>query len=375
MVSFLKKTLALLLTLACLLGCAFAECEAPGITAWELYMRLEPDIVVRMLNGRLGSRQLEAVLGGLLLAMNGLRVSYAADGGRADLSLTAAERPLFSVQTQSDGGALTLACDRVPGYALRFRLPRTDDPETDGLIARARAVLRPYLDDLWEFLGGILDSSRFSEDYSGLDMTVSTRQLNDLLDALAARLLADETLTERMDAALSQINAYLPAKRRLNAREVAEGMAQTLESLKVSEESEFGTLSILDHQDGTGRVELNAWGGTRFVYEDAADGQSVLLRAGWTEITAERRDGAWSLRAVRSDTDTEMLTCDLRSVPAGSLPAFDLPDRQIIDGDSLTWDSLQASFQTVVQRAFELLAAHMLQFWSQFQSVLYRLPR
>ena len=61
MVSFLMKTLAMLLALACLLGCAFAEGEAPEITAWELYMRLEPDIVVRILNGRLGSRQLEAV--------------------------------------------------------------------------------------------------------------------------------------------------------------------------------------------------------------------------------------------------------------------------------------------------------------------------
>ena len=207
----LRKAAAGLLALALLLGCAGAGAEAAQGTGWQLYIRLDPSCVVRLLNGRLGSRRLEIALGGLALSLNGIRITCASDAGRTALSLTAAEKPLLSVQTETDGDMLTLVCDRLPGYALRLRVPPREEADADSLIGRARALAQPYLEDLRAFFDDSLRNSRFSEDYSSLDISVSEQRMRELMDTLAARLRADDALRERLNAALAQINPFLEA--------------------------------------------------------------------------------------------------------------------------------------------------------------------
>ena len=370
----LRKAAAGLLALALLLGCAGAGAEAAQGTGWQLYIRLDPSCVVRLLNGRLGSRRLEIALGGLALSLNGIRITCASDAGRTALSLTAAEKPLLSVQTETDGDMLTLVCDRLPGYALRLRVPPRKEADADSLIGRARALAQPYLEDLRAFFDDTLRNSRFSEDYSSLDISVSEQRMRELMDTLAARLRADDALRERLNAALAQINPFLPTERRMDAQTVAEDLAQAVEGFRPTGDSDFGTLTILNHQDGTGRVEFTAWGSTRFIYEDAADGQTVLLRAGQTEITAKRRadaeGNAWSIRAVQPQKNSEVFTCDLRSFPADAPAAIDLSERQLVNGDELTWDGMQSALKIAAQTALESAASYTIFLWSQFQRYL-----
>lgn len=314
----MKKLLALALALIMALGCAgaFAEEAAPayGIDT-QVQLTLSHNIgpmLIGMATGNYDEQMSEAILD----VLDSMYLDIACGGNVLDMALMGNDAPLTALVGVKDEDGVTLVGDLFPHYALRVenaelealvqqlseqlqaqfqeQLPEAEDVQLPELSEEEMQALmedmQGYQEDINAFLTAVQSDMQVSEDGTTAVIPLTTHQLAGLGESLLNRLSADEVLKPYLQMAIDQANAQLSADQQVTLEQVLATASQKVEELKAAEDTVLATLTLMNNEDGSTYIELNAANKVLLAVTAVSTGMDATMlisKAGITDAEAQ----------------------------------------------------------------------------------------
>lgn len=298
---------------------------------------LGSDFINNVLTSRVRSGSVGNAINGLVYLMDKAHLDVISCKDGADIAVMVNDKPVLTIKgvVQDDGiafvsnlfpsYALKLNMDEVAALAQKMNLPVFSrfaaDPaeeavelteeelaalqeqyaEQQALAEERMAVLRPYLADLGSFVEQVQQSARFSDDFSSMNMELTSGQLNDLITSVATRLSTDYSALSFLQNIVDKANAVLPADRQMSVEAlVSQLLSAVQQTSRVMADQPVARLSINNHADGTGTVEVNGLDRMLVTRETTADGTVTTILLSGSQIT----DGSRMLGGLRDGSNS-----------------------------------------------------------------------
>lgn len=323
----MKKLLALALALIMALGCAgaFAEEAAPayGIDT-QVQLTLSHNIgpmLIGMATGNYDEQMSEAILD----VLDSMYLDIACGGNVLDMALMGNDAPLTALVGMADENGVTLVGDLFPHYALRvekaeiealaqqlseqlqeqLQLPEAEDVQLPELSEEELQALmedmQGYMEDINAFLAAVQNDMQVSEDSTTAVIPLTTHQLAGLAESVLNRLSADEVLKPYLQMAIDQANAQLSADQQVTLEQVLATASQKVEELKAAEDTVLATVTLINNEDGSTYMELNAVNQVLLAVTTVSTGMDATMLISKNEIT----DGEALLNAITDGSNAE----------------------------------------------------------------------
>lgn len=325
----MKKLLALALALIMALGCAgaFAEEAAPayGIDT-QVQLTLSHNIgpmLIGMATGNYDEQMSEAILD----VLDSMYLDIACGGNVLDMALMGNDAPLTALVGVKDEDGVTLVGDLFPHYALRVenaelealvqqlseqlqaqfqeQLPEAEDVQLPELSEEELQALmedmQGYMEDINAFLTAVQSDMQVSEDGTTAVIPLTTHQLAGLAESVLNRLSVDEVLKPYLQMAIDQANAQLSADQQVTLEQVLATASQKVEELKAAEDTVLATLTLMNNEDGSTYMELNAANKVLLAVTAVSTGMDATMLISKNEIT----DAEALLNAITDGSNAE----------------------------------------------------------------------
>lgn len=327
----MKKLLALALALIMALGCAgaFAEEAAPayGIDT-QVQLTLSHNIgpmLIGMATGNYDEQMSEAILD----VLDSMYLDIACGGNVLDMALMGNDAPLTALVGMADENGVTLVGDLFPHYALRVekaeiealaqqlseqlqaqfqqqlpeaegesvQLPELSEEEMQALMED----MQGYSEDINAFLTAVQSNIQASEDGTTAVIPLTTHQLAGLGESLLNRLSADEVLKPYLQMIIDQANARLPEDQQVTLEQVLAMAGQKVAELKAAEDTVLVTVTLINNEDGSTYMELNAVNQVLLAVTTVSTGMDATMLISKNEIT----DAEALLNAITDGSNAE----------------------------------------------------------------------
>lgn len=327
----MKKLLALALALIMALGCAgaFAEEAAPayGIDT-QVQLTLSHNIgpmLIGMATGNYDEQMSEAILD----VLDSMYLDIACGGNVLDMALMGNDAPLTALVGMADENGVTLVGDLFPHYALRVEKAEIEAlaqqlseqlqaqfqqqlPEAEGESVQLPELsevemqalmedMQGYSEDINAFLTAVQSNIQASEDGTTAVIPLTTHQLAGLGESLLNRLSADEVLKPYLQMIVDQVNAQLPEDQQVTLEQVLAMASQKVEELKAAEDTVLVTVTLINNEDGSTYMELNAVNQVLLAVTTVSTGMDATMLISKNEIT----DGEALLNAITDGSNAE----------------------------------------------------------------------
>lgn len=325
----MKKLLALALALIMALGCAgaFAEESAPayGIDT-QVQLTLSHNIgpmLIGMATGNYDEQMSEAILD----VLDSMYLDIACGGNVLDMALMGNDAPLTALVGMADENGVTLVGDLFPHYALRVekaeiealaqqlseqlqaqfqeQLPGTEGVQLPELSEEELQALmedmQGYSEDINAFLAAVQNDMQVTEDGTTAVIPLTTHQLAGLAESVLNRLSVDEVLKPYLQMAIDQANAQLSADQQVTLEQVLATASQKVEELKAAEDTVLATLTLMNNEDGSTYMELNAANKVLLTVTAVSTGMDATMLISKNEIT----DAEALLNAITDGSNAE----------------------------------------------------------------------
>lgn len=325
----MKKLLALALALIMALGCAgaFAEEAAPayGIDT-QVQLTLSHNIgpmLIGMATGNYDEQMSEAILD----VLDSMYLDIACGGNVLDMALMGNDAPLTALVGMADENGVTLVGDLFPHYALRVekaeiealaqqlseqlqaqfqeQLPGTEGVQLPELSEEELQALmedmQGYSEDINAFLAAVQNDMQVTEDGTTAVIPLTTHQLAGLAESVLNRLSVDEVLKPYLQMAIDQANAQLSADQQVTLEQVLATASQKVEELKAAEDTVLATLTLMNNEDGSTYMELNAANKVLLTVTAVSTGMDATMLISKNEIT----DAEALLNAITDGSNAE----------------------------------------------------------------------
>lgn len=325
----MKKLLALALALIMALGCAgaFAEEAAPayGIDT-QVQLTLSHNIgpmLIGMATGNYDEQMSEAILD----VLDSMYLDIACGGNVLDMALMGNDAPLTALVGVKDEDGVTLVGDLFPHYALRVenaelealvqqlseqlqaqfqeQLPEAEDVQLPELSEEELQALmedmQGYMEDINAFLTAVQSDMQVSEDGTTAVIPLTTHQLAGLAESVLNRLSVDEVLKPYLQMAIDQANAQLSADQQVTLEQVLATASQKVAELKAAEDTVLATLTLMNNEDGSTYMELNAANKVLLTVTAVSTGMDATMLISKNEIT----DAEALLNAITDGSNAE----------------------------------------------------------------------
>ena len=325
----MKKLLALALALIMALGCAgaFAEEAAPayGIDT-QVQLTLSHNIgpmLIGMATGNYDEQMSEAILD----VLDSMYLDIACGGNVLDMALMGNDAPLTALVGMADENGVTLVGDLFPHYALRVekaeiealaqqlseqlqaqfqeQLPGTEGVQLPELSEEELQALmedmQGYSEDINAFLAAVQNDIQATEDGTTAVIPLTTHQLAGLAESVLNRLSVDEVLKPYLQMAIDQANAQLSADQQVTLEQVLATASQKVEELKAAEDTVLATLTLMNNEDGSTYMELNAANKVLLTVTAVSTGVDATMLISKNEIT----DAEALLNAITDGSNAE----------------------------------------------------------------------
>lgn len=323
----MKKLLALALALIMALGCAgaFAEEAAPayGIDT-QVQLTLSHNIgpmLIGMATGNYDEQMSEAILD----VLDSMYLDIACGGNVLDMALMGNDAPLTALVGVKDEDGVTLVGDLFPHYALRvenaelealaqqlseqlqeqLQLPGTEGVQLPELSEEELQALmedmQGYSKDINAFLAAVQNDMQVTEDGTTAVIPLTTHQLAGLAESVLNRLSVDEVLKPYLQMAIDQANAQLSADQQVTLEQVLATASQKVEELKAAEDTVLATLTLMNNEDGSTYMELNAANKVLLTVTAVSTGMDATMLISKNEIT----DAEALLNAITDGSNAE----------------------------------------------------------------------
>lgn len=325
----MKKLLALALALIMALGCAgaFAEEAAPayGIDT-QVQLTLSHNIgpmLIGMATGNYDEQMSEAILD----VLDSMYLDIACGGNVLDMALMGNDAPLTALVGVKDEDGVTLVGDLFPHYALRVenaelealvqqlseqlqaqfqeQLPGTEGVQLPELSEEELQALmedmQGYSEDINAFLAAVQNDMQVTEDGTTAVIPLTTHQLAGLAESVLNRLSVDEVLKPYLQMAIDQANAQLSADQQVTLEQVLATASQKVEELKAAEDTVLATLTLMNNEDGSTYMELNAANKVLLTVTAVSTGVDATMLISKNEIT----DAEALLNAITDGSNAE----------------------------------------------------------------------
>lgn len=325
----MKKLLALALALIMALGCAgaFAEEAAPAYGMdTQIQLTLNRDLgslLVSMITGKYDEEMSETILD----VLDSMYLDIACGGNVLDMALMGNDAPLTALVGVKDEDGVTLVGDLFPHYALRVenaelealvqqlseqlqaqfqeQLPEAEDVQLPELSEEELQALmedmQGYMEDINAFLTAVQSDMQVSEDGTTAVIPLTTHQLAGLAESVLNRLSADEVLKPYLQMAIDQANAQQSADQQVTLEQVLATASQKVEELKAAEDTVLATLTLMNNEDGSTYMELNAVNQVLLAVTTVSTGVDATMLISKNEIT----DGEALLNAITDGSNAE----------------------------------------------------------------------
>ena len=325
----MKKLLALALALIMALGCAgaFAEEAAPayGIDT-QVQLTLSHNIgpmLIGMATGNYDEQMSEAILD----VLDSMYLDIACGGNVLDMALMGNDAPLTALVGVKDEDGVTLVGDLFPHYALRVenaelealvqqlteqleaqfqeQLPGTEGVQLPELSEEELQALmedmQGYSEDINAFLAAVQNDMQVTEDGTTAVIPLTTHQLAGLAESVLNRLSVDEVLKPYLQMAIDQANAQLSADQQVTLEQVLAMAGQKVAELKAAEDTVLATLTLMNNEDGSTYMELNAANKVLLTVTAVSTGMDATMLISKNEIT----DAEALLNAITDGSNAE----------------------------------------------------------------------
>jgi len=175
------------------------------------------------------------------------------------------DTPLFSLGFTADEDKLYVVSDLIPSYALSISAAdvmemaqaiytingqQVSQEEFQQFITGLMGAISPYIEDVMGYIGTMQDKIEMSEDGSTMTIRVTTHELADIAELLAARLSADEAMKPYVQMALDQINAERSEEEALTLEAALAQVQAKVAELKAAEPQEVAIATITNGENG-----------------------------------------------------------------------------------------------------------------------------
>ena len=297
---------------------------ANGALRTQVSYSLSADFVKAVLNGKLDSKFLSKLINSVLYVLQNGYLDVVSGERGMSIALMINSQPVLAFKGEMAADCVRLYSDLFPHHVIKvdysamtdlvslLRLPIAINPptqtenravveeepsiETEQLISaqleRTAQTLTPYWEDVMDFVQSVARTNTISEDLNSMNMELSARQVNNLLESLLGRLSRDTKVFSFAQGLVDQLNDALGLEQKVTVEGLIADIIGGIQEVRGTSNQTLATITTNRNEDGVGTIEVSALNQLNVLYDVNPNGNtvSVVLGGNGNDTTSRMAD-------------------------------------------------------------------------------------